>query len=121
MQDRPRGGPRGDILVILEVEEDSRFIRDGDDLIHLLPLSFSQAALGAEVEVPTVLGSEKIHAPAGTLIYIPANAPHTLVASPEDEDVIFIAIKDLSQGIIGRAVDGTMAGPHFEKGFGPKD
>lgn len=72
----------------------------------------------------TLVGSvngKKIHAPAGTLIYIPANAPHTLVASPEDEDVIFIAIKDLSQGIIGRAVDGTMAGPHFEKGFGPKD
>jgi len=43
------------------------------------------------------------------------------VASPDDEDVIFIAIKDLSQGIIGRAVDGTMAGPHFEKGFGPRD
>jgi quercetin dioxygenase-like cupin family protein len=72
----------------------------------------------------TLVGSvngKKIHAPAGTLIYIPANAPHTLVASPDDEDVIFVAIKDLSQGIIGRAVDGTMAGPHFEKGFGPRD
>ncbi len=71
----------------------------------------------------TLVGSvngRKIHAPAGTLIYIPANAPHTLVASADDEDVIFIAIKDLSQGIIGRAVDGTMAGPHYEKGFGPR-
>jgi quercetin dioxygenase-like cupin family protein len=70
----------------------------------------------------TLVGSvngRKVVAPAGTLIYIPANAPHTLVASPEDEDVIFIAIKDLSQGIIGRAVDGTMAGPHYEKGFAP--
>ncbi|MBI3068174.1 MAG: cupin domain-containing protein [Betaproteobacteria bacterium] len=57
-------------------------------------------------------------APAGTLVYIPANAPHTLVATPE-EDVVFIAIKDLSQGIIGRAVDGTMAGPHYEPGFEP--
>jgi molecular chaperone DnaJ len=61
----PRGGPRGDVLVILEVEEDRRFVRDGDDLIHLLPLSFSQAALGAEIEVPTVSGSERILAPAG--------------------------------------------------------
>jgi quercetin dioxygenase-like cupin family protein len=60
-----------------------------------------------------------VDAPAGTLIYIPANAPHTLVATPE-EDVIFIAIKDLSHGIIGKAVDGTMAGPHYEPGFGPK-
>ncbi len=72
----------------------------------------------------TLVGSvsgKKVVAPAGTLIYIPANAPHTLVASADDEDVIFIAIKDLSQGIIGKAVDGTMKGPHFEKGFGPRD
>ena len=70
----------------------------------------------------TLIGSvngRKVAAPAGTLIYIPANAPHTLVASPDDEDVIFIAIKDLSQGIIGKAVDGSMRGPHYEKGFGP--
>jgi len=70
----------------------------------------------------TLVGSingRKVIAPAGTLIYIPANAPHALVASAADEDVIFIAIKDLSQGIIGRAVDGTMSGPHFEKGFAP--
>jgi len=70
----------------------------------------------------TLVGSvngRKVVAPAGTLIYIPANAPHTLVASPDDEDVIFIAIKDLSQGIIGVAVDGTMTGPHYEKGFAP--
>lgn len=71
----------------------------------------------------TLVGSvngKKVLAPAGTLIYIPANAPHTLVASSDDEDVIFIAIKDLSQGIIGRAVDGTMKGPHYERGFGPR-
>ena len=70
----------------------------------------------------TLVGSvngRKVVAPAGTLIYIPANAPHTLVASPDDEDVIFIAIKDLSQGIIGKAVDGTMVGPHYEKGYAP--
>ncbi|HSF21398.1 MAG TPA: cupin domain-containing protein, partial [Burkholderiales bacterium] len=70
----------------------------------------------------TLVGSvngKKVVAPAGTLIYIPANAPHTLVASADDEDVIFIAIKDLSQGIIGKAVDGTMTGPHYEKGFAP--
>ncbi|HEX9671859.1 MAG TPA: cupin domain-containing protein [Burkholderiales bacterium] len=70
----------------------------------------------------TLVGSvngKKVVAPAGTLIYIPANAPHTLVASADDEDVIFIAIKDLSQGIIGRAVDGKMSGPLYQKGFGP--
>jgi quercetin dioxygenase-like cupin family protein len=65
------------------------------------------------------VNGKRVVAPAGTLIYIPANAPHTLV-STQDEDVIFIAIKDLSQGIIGMAVDGTMAGPHFDAGFAPK-
>lgn len=65
------------------------------------------------------VNGKRVVAPAGTMIYIPANAPHTLV-STQDEDVIFIAIKDLSQGIIGKAVDGTMAGPHYDPGFGPK-
>ena len=72
----------------------------------------------------TLVGSvngKKVRAPAGHLIYIPANAPHTLVADPRDKDVIFIAIKDLSQGIIGLAVDGTMAGPLYRKGYGPRD
>jgi len=71
----------------------------------------------------TLVGSvngKKVRAPAGSLIYIPANAPHTLVAHPQDKDVIFIAIKDLSQGIIGKAIDGSMRGPHYEKGFGPR-
>ncbi len=65
------------------------------------------------------VNGKRVVAPAGTLVYIPANAPHTLVATA-DEDVIFIAIKDLSQGIIGKAVDGTMSGPHYEPGFGPR-
>ena len=72
----------------------------------------------------TLVGSvngKKVRAPAGSLIYIPANAPHTLVADPRDKDVIFIAIKDLSQGIIGKAVDGRMTGPLYRKGFGPRD
>jgi quercetin dioxygenase-like cupin family protein len=72
----------------------------------------------------TLVGSvngKKVRAPAGSLIYIPANAPHTLVADPRDNDVIFIAIKDLSQGIIGKAVDGRMTGPLYRKGFGPRD
>ena len=64
------------------------------------------------------VNGKRVVAPAGTLIYIPANAPHTLVSTP-DEDVIFVAIKDLSQGIIGNAVDGTMTGPAYVRGFQP--
>ncbi len=62
------------------------------------------------------VNGKRVVAPVGTLVYIPANAPHTLVATPE-EDVVFLALKDLSQGIIGKAVDGTMSGPHYEPGF----
>jgi molecular chaperone DnaJ len=61
----PRGGPRGDVLVVIEVEEDPRFHRDGSDLVYDLGVSFSQAALGGEVEVPTVYGSETLRIPAG--------------------------------------------------------
>ncbi len=57
-------------------------------------------------------------APQGTLIYIPAEAPHYIHAT-QDEDVIFLALKDLSHGIVGMAVDGTMSGAHFDEGFEP--
>jgi molecular chaperone DnaJ len=62
----PRGGPRGDVIVVIEVEDDRRFIREGSDLIYDLGISFSQAALGSEVEIPTVYGAETVRVPAGT-------------------------------------------------------
>jgi molecular chaperone DnaJ len=62
-----RGGPRGDILVVLEVEEDVRFTRDGADLIYELAITFSQAALGTEVDVPLVAApSMRVKIPSGT-------------------------------------------------------
>ena len=42
-----------------------------------------------------------------------------LIVATEEEDVIFLALKDLSHSIIGMAVDGTMSGPHYEPGFKP--
>lgn len=60
----------------------------------------------------------KFQAGPGTLVYVPANAPHTMIAMP-GEDVMFLAIKDLSHGIIGKAVDGTMDGPAYMDGYGP--
>ena len=62
----PRGGPSGDLLVMLDIKEDERFERQGDDLIYDLSLSFSQAALGGEHEVPTPYGAETLKVPAGT-------------------------------------------------------
>jgi molecular chaperone DnaJ len=61
----PRNGPPGDLLVEFDVEEDRRFERHGDDLVYDLPVSFSQAALGCEVTVPTPYGEEPLTVPAG--------------------------------------------------------
>lgn len=61
-----RGGPRGDILVVIDVEEDPRFVRDGANLIYELPITYTQAVLGAEVEVPTIGGTARVKIPAGT-------------------------------------------------------
>jgi molecular chaperone DnaJ len=61
----PRGGPRGDIMVLLEVEEDPRFVREGSHLMTEVVVTFSQAALGDEVEVPTVDGTARVKIPAG--------------------------------------------------------
>ena len=61
-----RGGPPGDLIVTLEIEDDGRFMRHGDDLVHDVQLSFSQAALGAEIPVPTPWGDEKIKVDPGT-------------------------------------------------------
>ncbi|MEP7176578.1 MAG: molecular chaperone DnaJ [Gemmatimonadales bacterium] len=62
----PRNGPAGDLLVMLDIRDDDRFERQGDDLVFDLALSFSQAALGLETTVPTPYGDEQIRIDAGT-------------------------------------------------------
>ncbi len=62
----PRGGPNGDLIVMLDVRDDDRFERQGEHLIHDLPLSFSQAALGGTFVVPSPWGDESLDIPAGT-------------------------------------------------------
>ena len=62
----PRGGPRGDILVVFEVEEDPRFERDGEDLYTEVLVTYPQLTLGANVEVPMVAGSVTLQVPPGT-------------------------------------------------------
>jgi molecular chaperone DnaJ len=61
----PRGGPNGDLVVMIEVKEDERFQRDGDNLVVEAPLSFSQAALGMVAIIPTPYGDEHLTIPAG--------------------------------------------------------
>jgi molecular chaperone DnaJ len=61
-----RNGPNGDLLVMIEVKTDERYERDGDNLVMDLPLSFSQVALGMNINVPTPYGDERVSVPAGT-------------------------------------------------------
>ncbi|HZG14660.1 MAG TPA: molecular chaperone DnaJ [Candidatus Bathyarchaeia archaeon] len=60
------GGPPGDLYVVLRVKSHEFFERDGNDIYCKVPITFAQAALGDEVEVPTVDGKVKLKVPAGT-------------------------------------------------------
>jgi len=60
------GGPRGDLFCHVRVEPHAHFVREGDDLLCEVPISFAQAALGAEIELPTLHGKAKVSIPRGT-------------------------------------------------------
>lgn len=62
----PRGGPSGDVIVLIEEEEHPVFIRHGDDIVHEMLISFTQAALGDEITVPTLDGNVNLKIPSGT-------------------------------------------------------
>jgi molecular chaperone DnaJ len=61
-----RGGPPGNLYVVLHVRSHEMFEREGDDLLCEVPISFVQAALGTELEVPTLAGRAQIRVPPGT-------------------------------------------------------
>ena len=61
-----KGGRRGDLYVVLHVEAHPFFERQNDDLFCQIPISFAQAALGDEIEVPTLNGNKKLGIPPGT-------------------------------------------------------
>jgi molecular chaperone DnaJ len=61
-----RGGPRGDLYVYIHVRPHKDFARQGNDLICEIPVTFVQAALGDEIEVPTLEGNISLKVPEGT-------------------------------------------------------
>ena len=61
-----RGGPSGDLFIFIYVEPHDFFLREGDDIVCQIPISFPQAALGAEMEIPTLNGKKTISIPKGT-------------------------------------------------------
>ncbi len=58
-------GRRGDLYILVMVEDDDHFIRDGDNIYIEVPLFFTQAALGGKIEIPTLRGSKEIKIPQG--------------------------------------------------------
>jgi molecular chaperone DnaJ len=61
-----RGGPPGDLYVVVHVRPHDLFVRQGDDLLCEVPVSFTTAALGGEIEVPTLNGAARLKIPPGT-------------------------------------------------------
>jgi molecular chaperone DnaJ len=61
-----RGGPPGDLYVLVRIAPDERFLRDGDDLVTVLDVSAPRAALGATMQVPSLDGEVEVNVPAGT-------------------------------------------------------
>ncbi len=62
----PHGGPAGDLYVVIHVAEHEQFERQGNNLYASIPITFAQAALGAEVNVSTLSGDQSLKVPAGT-------------------------------------------------------
>jgi molecular chaperone DnaJ len=61
-----QGGPSGDLYVVLHVGEHEKFERQGNNLYSSVPISFTQAALGSQVQVPTLNDQQELKIPAGT-------------------------------------------------------
>lgn len=86
------GVSRGDLHCIVQVRDHPFFVRDGDDLVCRLPISFTQAALGAQVEVPTLAGASPLRIPPGTqfgaIFRLPGKGlPNLRTGRPGDEIV----------------------------------
>jgi molecular chaperone DnaJ len=62
----PNGGPPGDLYMVIHVAEHEVFKREGADLLIDQEISFPDAAMGAEIEVPTLFGAAKLSIPQGT-------------------------------------------------------
>jgi molecular chaperone DnaJ len=60
------GGPAGDLYITIRVEEHPFFKRDGDNIVIQIPLTVSEAGLGAKIEVPTIDGRALLKIPQGT-------------------------------------------------------
>lgn len=65
-QASPDGGPAGDAYCFIQIRQHSMFRREGSDLVLQVPLTYSQAVLGTEIEIPTLSGRRSLKVPTGT-------------------------------------------------------
>ena len=75
------GAPKGDLYIVLDVRRHEIFERQNDDVICEVPITFTQAALGAEIDVPSLDGPQKLKIPAGTQSHKAFTMPGIGVAS----------------------------------------
>ena len=90
------GGPAGDLYVELTVKDDEIFQRNGDDLLCEVPISFTTAALGGEIEVPTIYGKSKLTIKPGTQNGTEYRMPNMGVQSPTRKGVkgsLYVRVK----------------------------
>jgi molecular chaperone DnaJ len=90
-----RGAPQGDLYVLIHVKEHDVFTRQEDDLYVEVPISFSQAALGDVIEVPTIEGKASLRIPSGTQSHTifrirGKGIPHVQASGRGDEQVRII-------------------------------
>jgi molecular chaperone DnaJ len=92
-----REGPPGDLFVFLYVEAHDFFSREGDDIICQIPISFPQAALGTEIEVPTLNGKKNLTIPKGTesgdILRIKGEGFPRLRGSGRGDEIIQVIVK----------------------------
>jgi molecular chaperone DnaJ len=92
-----RGGPTGDLYVLIRLKEHELFRREGDDLVHLARLSPAQAALGDEISVPTIDGPEtKLRVPAGAqhgqMVRVRAKGVPHLGSSGRGDQLVYLDV-----------------------------
>jgi molecular chaperone DnaJ len=91
------GGPPGDLFVVISIRQHPLFVRDGADLHCEVPIPFAQAALGAEIDVPTLEGKVKLRIPEGTqsgkVLRLRGKGLYTLRSSGRGDQLVRIFVE----------------------------
>ena len=119
-----RGGPAGDLMIVISVKKHKLFRREGDNLHIELPLTFTQAALGAELDVPTLKKPVKYSFPEGTqpgqVFCIKGEGTNHLRGNGRGDLYVTVAVEiprklTEKQKELLRQFDGTVSGNQYEK------